>query len=349
MYQLQNIAHTHNGDTSHLDSGGFDSDSESGDDPVYFHQLDLLPPSFLHRTESKRSSVFGNDNTHRSTSESKESDQSFLIPEIPRRCNMYWSLGTQLASGTGAVVFNADCVEYVHLHGCRKVARISQLRTEKDTQNFTRDVQARYLLSRHCPDVPITGLVDAFICSKNTKTFGVSISERFDSTLIKHLLSRNSSIERLNFVEELPERLGSIVRSMHSCKIVHRDLHHGNVLLRYSSTGDVLIALTDFESALGDYFKTSVRVFSAYLHSDHSAILVIVAQLGTICQYLDREIQTLDPSLLEDLGINLSDLDPLRKQGQRDFDSLLISVAKATTFVDQGNSRKCPKWIPSGG
>ena len=97
------------------------------------------------------------------------------------------------------------------------------------------------------------------------------------------------------------------VTEMHACKIVHRDLHHGNILVHHPPGGDLIIALTDFESALGDYFETSARVFSAYVHSDNSAILAIIAELETVCQFMDKEINMIDTHLLDALGIVIVD------------------------------------------
>ena len=273
--------------------------SESDDEPE--HKLDRKPETFLRLSNSDFDGPFNRINP--CTYENRK----IIIPAISRRCLVRWSVGAQLATGTGAVVFNVDCDD---VNMCQKVARISQLRTKQDMKKFTRDVQARYLLSCQC-NIPITGLIDAFICTTRTKKFGVTISDRFDGTLVKHLLTLSSSNLRREFVKYTQQKLESIVSRMHSCRIVHRDLHHGNILLKYQA-GETIIALTDFESGLGDYFGTSARVFTAYVYSDNSAIHAIVAELETICQYIDGDIDILDNHMLDALDITLEQLAPLR-------------------------------------
>jgi hypothetical protein len=272
------------------------------------HHLDQAPQSFLSimNTENTTMSMFNHMNTCRYSTMAK----SIVIPEIPRRCFLKWSVGSQLASGQGAVVFTVNRIDgNGQLKPIQKVARISQLRDKRDHRNFVRDVQARYLLSCKCKSIPITGLIDAFICTTTSTAFGVTISDRYDGTIIHYLLSISSHQRRRQFVEEVNTTLVAIVSKMHSCGIVHRDLHQGNVLLRQptGSTGPVIV-LTDFESAGGPYFNTSVREFSSYVYSDENAIREIIVELETICQYLNSEIVTVDTMLLEDLDISLEDM-----------------------------------------
>ena len=293
-----------------------DSDEESEDsksDESESHQLDQQPHSFLRLSNSSEvEGMFSTRTPCRYTPNADGTNDKTIIPEISRRSLMRWPVGAQLASGMGAVVYNVDCGETK----CTKVARISQLRTTQDTIDFTRDVHARYLLSCQCDTIQITGLIDAFICMTDTKNFGVTISDQYDGTLVKHLLSL-SSTERGEFVKYAKKRLVFTVSKMHACKIVHRDLHHGNILLHHPpGGGDLIIALTDFERALGDYFETDPQVFSAYVHSDNRAILALIAELKTVCKYLDKKTDVLDIHLLDALGIGLSDLLPLREIDQ---------------------------------
>jgi serine/threonine protein kinase len=282
-------------------------DGDSGDDVPDVHQLDIQPQSFLHLSNSEFEGMFNITNPCRYMSTTEGVKRKILIPEISRRCFMRWPVGAQLASGTGAVVYDVDCDDDPTNQHCAKVARISQLRTKQDTSKFTRDVQARYLLSCKNDKIQITGLIDAFICTTKTKRFGVTISGKYDGSLIKHVLSLSSSKERREFIKYAHERLVWTVSEMHACKIVHRDLHHGNILVHHPPGGDLIIALTDFESALGDHFETSDRVFSAYVHSDNSAILAIIAELETVCQFMDKEINMIDTHLLDALGIVIDD------------------------------------------
>jgi serine/threonine protein kinase len=299
-HMFNQLYHVHN-------AGTYSDDEDSEIDEPDSHQLDHPPQSFLHMSNSDFDGPFSSNNICQFTPVTDGNKRTIIIPEISRRCLMRWPVGAKLASGRGAVVYNVDCGDAENPHKCTKVARISQLRTKQDTTNFTRDVQARYLLSCQCSSIQITGLIDAFMCTTKTKTFGVTISDQYDGTLIKHLLTLSSN-ERREFVKYVQKTLESMISKMHACGIVHRDLHHGNILLQDQPGDNPVIALTDFESALGDYFETSVRVFSAYVHSDNSALLAIIAELETVCQYLDSEIDTLDIHMLDALGIALSDL-----------------------------------------
>jgi serine/threonine protein kinase len=194
------------------------------------------------------------------------------------------------------------------------VARISQLRNRIDHRNFVRDVHARYLLSCRCKTIPITGLIDAFVCTSSSNTYGVTITDRYDGTPVHHLLSLRSNRQRKLFVVDLGVQLTQIVSKMHACGIVHRDLHQGNILIRRARlVSPVLrIVLTDFESAGGAYFGTSDREFTAYTFSDVSAVREIIAELETICHYLDGTLQSLDTHLLRSLDITLKDLRNIR-------------------------------------
>ena len=237
------------------------------------HRLDDQPGTFLDRTNSDIDTVAW---TARCTPD------TIVIPEIPHRCFVNWTIGARVAAGTGAVVFGVDDEK-----NTRQVARISQFHTKANHRNFVRDVQARYLLSSRCGTIPITGLIDAFICTTKGTSYGVTITHRYEGTLVDRLLTRRSVLARAQFVDNMQLQLISLVRRMHECGIVHRDLHQGNILL---DTDDVLI-LTDFESAGGPYFNTTAREFSAYTHSDRSAVCEIVVELRTICQYLEGEIR----------------------------------------------------------
>lgn len=276
------------------------------------HQLDQAPQSFLSTVNTDNNmdrSLFNSTNTCRYSG-----TEPIVIPEIPRRCFTKWSVGTQLASGQGAVVFTVNGIARDgQLRPIQKVARISQFRNKRDRRNFVRDVQARYLLSCRCKSIPITGLLDAFICTTTSRAFGVTISDRYDGTLIHYLLSLHSDHRRRQFVEEVHTQLLAIVSTMHTCGIVHRDLHQGNVLVREpSDQSGLVIVLTDFESAGGHYFSTSSREFTSYRYSDVTAVRDIIVELETICQYLNAEIMTIDTMLLEDLEISLDYLDRLK-------------------------------------
>jgi serine/threonine protein kinase len=275
-----------------------EDDESKGD----YHQLDEQPKSFLHQMN-------GGDMPLNSEIQCKlDENNNIVIPEIPQRCFMKWDVGEKLAKGRGAVVFSVDCKD----RKCIRVARVTQLRNQKDCHNFKRDIEARYLLSCRCKNVSLTSLTDAFICETSTGRFGVTISDMFDGSPIRYLMTISQPQRRLQFLSELETSLTRIVKAMHTCGIVHRDLHEGNILVRKTTSGKMEFALTDFESAGGKYFKTSERVISAYIHSDTSAVQAIVAELDTVNQYLNGKLRVIDDNLLEDLDITLTSLNNLK-------------------------------------
>jgi serine/threonine protein kinase len=234
-----------------------------------------------------------------------------IIPEISRRCLMTWPIGAKLAAGAGAVVYNVDCPRRGK---CKKVARISQLRNPVARAHFVRDVEARYLLSCDCGELSITDLIDAFICVKGSRTYGVTISDQFDGTILQHLLTLSSLAKRLVFIKYARETLLATVRQMHGCGIFHRDMLHGNILVRDDGPGGMVLALTDFELAGGAYFNTRPNAIAAYMNTDIAGVHGIAEGLVTICEYLDDEnVATIDlQNVLEDFNLSMETLNSMK-------------------------------------
>jgi hypothetical protein len=285
-----------------------DSDSEDSE-----HKLDKdfkVPSTFLELTNQNLDRTFGAKEGVCDFVRDDDGQRKIIIPEISKRCLVTWPIGAKLAAGTGAVVYNVDCPRRGR---CKKVARISQLRKPKDHASFVRDVEARYLLSCQCGDVSITDLIDAFICVNRSRTFGVTISDQYDGNILEHLLTLSSLAERLEFIEYARKTLLVTVHQMHDCGIFHRDMLHGNILVRNNGTE---LALTDFESAGGTYFNTRPNAIAAYMNSDINGVDEIAEGLVTICTYLDDESgATFDlQNVLEDFNLSMETLVTMKKK-----------------------------------
>jgi tRNA A-37 threonylcarbamoyl transferase component Bud32 len=274
------------------------------------HELDRAPSTFLELTNQNLDRTFGAKEGVCDFHRDDDGQRKIIIPEISKRCLVTWPIGAKLAAGKGAVVYNVDCPRRGR---CKKVARISQFRNPNARAKFVRDVEARYLLSCQCGDVSITDLIDAFICENRSSTFGVTISDQYDGTLLDHLLTLSSLAERLEFIEYAREKLLDTVRKMHKCGIFHRDMLHGNILVRNNGTE---LALTDFESAGGEYFNTRPNAIAAYMNSDINGVNEIAEGLVTICTYLDDESDaTFDlQNVSEDFNLSMETLARLKKK-----------------------------------
>jgi serine/threonine protein kinase len=219
--------------------------------------------------------------------------------KIHERCDMNWAIGAKLATGKGAVVYDLypnDDDEFA------KVARISQLNTRADRQKFKRDVHVRYILSCacRCKNKQITGLIDAFICTKldnENRRYGVTISRKYDDSLSGYLLKLSSLKARDDYIIDATEGLTSAVNDMHACGIYHKDLVHGNVLVGVKDQ-KLTFVLTDFEDAHGKPFhkaKTKkqradeARYLNSYKNSDRAQVKELIEQLKVISKYMDGQ------------------------------------------------------------
>ena len=284
------------GDELKLPPSAYDDDSsdDSEDDEDEYHILDEEPVSFLQLSNSVRFDMQCSD--------------SLVIPTIPRRCLTSWSIGKKLARGRGAVVFDMHC----NKNGvCTKVARISQFRTKKEKNSFVRDVSTRFLLQCRCPDVVITQLLDAFICTTSTKEYGVTVTDKYPSTALHGMLNLTTLADMQDYIELVREQLTDIMDNMHRCGFVHRDVHQGNVLMR-KRDGRIEFVLTDFESSAGTPFKTSERVLDAYIASDNTGVETILAELESVLDYVSGQDNEFDFELFEEYDITQERLNTLK-------------------------------------
>jgi serine/threonine protein kinase len=272
-----------------------------------------VPSTFLELTNQNFDRTFGAKEGVCDFNRDDDGKRKIIIPEISRRCLVTWPIGAKLAAGAGAVVYNVDCPRRGK---CKKVARISQLRNSVARAHFVRDVEARYLLSCQCGDLSITDLIDAFICVQGSRTFGVTISEQFDGTILDHLLTLPSLETRLLFIKYARETLLATVLQMHDCGIFHRDMLHGNVLVRDDGSGGMVLALTDFELAGGEYFNTLPNAIAAYMNTDIVGVHVIAEGLVTICEYVDDEnVANIDlQNIMEDFNLSMETLASMKKK-----------------------------------
>jgi serine/threonine protein kinase len=220
--------------------------------------------------------------------------------KIEERCDMNWAIGAKLATGKGAVVY--DLLPNNDKDDFPKVARISELKTRDDRKHFRRDVHVRYILSCacKCKNKQITGLVDAFICTKldkENRRYGVTISRKYDGSLSDHLLKLSSTQARTDFITAANKGMSSAVNDMHACGIYHKDLVHGNVLVGVVDQ-KLTFVLTDFEDAHGKPFHRGEseeqitdekNCLRAYMDSDRDQVEWLTDQLYVISNYMDGE------------------------------------------------------------
>jgi hypothetical protein len=321
-------------------------DYESDDDPVSPAQLDLPPHFFLNDHQTMEDTeMYPNANVsdpecaHCFRVETRCECWEFMpntpvpVPSIPIRCVMNWPVQAKLTSGTGAVVFLLQHTRHmstgpgtVSSTGRQMVARISQLRTKLNHSQFRRDIHARYILNKQCPNLRITALVDAFICHRNDTSYGVSVTERYENNLIGHLMTLPTNQQRVEFVKTANIKICTLVQKMHKCGIYHQDLHPGNILVRPSHTG-LDFALTDFEGAGGKIFNDPDRIVDAYTHQDERSIHASIVEMECLCEYLNNQTSKIDMNLLHRFGIDLHTTQLIRIQSSRDqSNQALISI-----------------------
>lgn len=236
---------------------------------------------------------------------------AIVLPMIPERCTMKWTIGAEMARGTSAVVFRT--------RENRHVIRVLQLDRKKGgrpDKRFRRDVHARLLLACLLRDVPLTPghmaigvdvAVDAFICEHHSRRYGILIAHQADSTALQHLVSIPTVQDRHEFMVRVADGLDRLLDVLHVNGMAHCDLHHGNIL--YHAATD-MITLTDFESAIGSTFDTDPRVLSAYIHNETSD--VVCAEMECVHRFLQGHGKP-DWDSLTDYGITKAMLLALRK------------------------------------
>jgi serine/threonine protein kinase len=197
------------------------------------------------------------------------------IPEISFRCFLKWNIGKQLARGTSAVIYETEEGE--------NVARITQFKTKELRKGFENDVKIRYLL-RCGTGIPITHLVDAFICKKNKNSYGVTITKKYHASVVEHLISIHSESERNDFIKLFAKEIPKYFKRMHNFGVAHRDVHLGNVL--FTTYPKNTFAITDFDAALSKFLGATDQVMSAYINSDNVAVRNMIMELGLLNDYL---------------------------------------------------------------
>jgi serine/threonine protein kinase len=240
---------------------------------------------------------------------SEEDPGVLQMDVIPERCVMHLGIGEKIANGTEAIVFAAA-------NNKNHVIRMVQLKTDVTYNGFIRDVHSRYALLCLRPTIPIDSAVDAFICKTiNGNRYGVMVLERYDYTLLRHMLNIHSHHERLSFMNDAMEKIQNMILQMHELGFVHRDLHHGNILYRKS---DDRIVLTDFGKTISSLFVkegTTDRwdsLHDSYMDRDKQSISILRQHLEMVHAYISGADIAIDLDDLRDAGISMIDIQEAR-------------------------------------
>jgi serine/threonine protein kinase len=125
----------------------------------------------------------------------------------------------------------------------------------------------------------------------------VTLTDKYDSTVIAHLVTLSDRSARKKFIAEAKVALTTYLDEMHKCDIVHRDVHQGNFLYRHKEPH---FALTDFDDALAASLGTSERQIESYSFSDDRAAADLVVELEELNDYMSGRQPKLNLSIFED-------------------------------------------------
>lgn len=210
-------------------------------------------------------------------------------PPTRSHCTIAWSLGSLLAQGTMAYIF--DGCESMDM--CSTVVRVAPLDTA-DTK-FQTDSVIRHLLTCRFNGTVTPLLYDAFVCDSE-KRYGITVMEKYDGDLVD-LIVKHPGIVNL---DNIRHHLQTLVQQIQSLSVVHRDLGWQNVLYRIEGPA-VKIVLTDFED--GKWFSSNRddRQWSAFSNNDVAQIDAVIEQLETVIEFLNvfDQVKSVDPNILE--------------------------------------------------
>jgi len=212
-------------------------------------------------------------------------------PPTRSHCTIAWSLGSLLAQGTMAYIF--DGCESLDM--CPTVVRVAPLDTT-DTK-FQTDSIIRHLLTCRFNGAVTPLLYDAFVCSVE-KRYGITVMEKYDGDLVD-LIVKHPDIVNMNNIRH---QLQGLVQQIQSVSVVHRDLGWQNVLFRQDGP-TVKLVLTDFED--GKWFSSlsvsDERQWSAFSNNDVAQIDAVMEQLQTVIAFLNvfDEVKSVDPNILD--------------------------------------------------
>lgn len=218
---------------------------------------------------------------------------------IPERCYMWWDIGSRIANGSGAIVFDTSPT---------KIIRIVQLNDEDKRAKFRNGVILHHKLQNVEGELEcVPKLHDVFIC-KSTKyksvILGIMVLDKCQGTILDIMSRLNKTVDDIvPFVRGVSISLRNNVQMIHKNNIFHRDLVVSNILCDKIPNTDekYKVSFIDFEYGGGTVTDSTERVISAYTATDKQQIEYICSALLVLAKLILQE-QTAPEESIADIA-----------------------------------------------
>lgn len=190
-------------------------------------------------------------------------------------CKQFNNLESSLKDIQNITEYNTDCntdlwkklnipdvIENKQIYIDKSVVyKITNLKEECNRKQFENDLKTRYHLHCICETKiksHISKLLEVNICKKDKKIYGIYKMKQYDGDIVDAALKLTND-ELKTFTAELKKFLENVLKDIHDCNVVHRDLIMDNILYK-DEEGKPTFVLTDFEDAIVITEKDEERV-----------------------------------------------------------------------------------------